>query len=135
MTTIRHDVRTVVVTVPVDEARAQKDRWLKRHFEQSEASRLSARAPRTLASELALKRALTILFGELAPNRSFTERDFVIGRRPNSAPYVRRFPALRRPSKRTINESLHVSLSHSSGHGCGLAVFTKPVDRQTGARE
>ncbi|MBD3239731.1 MAG: hypothetical protein GF331_04035 [Chitinivibrionales bacterium] len=127
MTAERHEVRTVVAAVSIDHARSQRNRWMSRYFAESEAARLAQRAARTVAAELALKRALMALFAQIAPQRSFTERDFVVGRRPNRAPYVQKFPALRRPPKRTLKESLHVSLSHSALHGCGMAVYADPV--------
>ncbi len=130
MSATRHEVRTVMATVAIDDARVYRDRWLGRYFERSEEKRLARRGARTMAAELALKRALKVLFEQIAPGRSFTERDFVLGRRENNAPYVRRFPGVRRPPKRTLGESLHVSLSHTGVHACGLAAFAESSDNR-----
>jgi len=107
-------IRTVLESVPINQARAAKEELLASFFTPSEAQELEQRHPQTTAGFLALKRALKGLLSHRS--QGCTEKDFVLSHGGDGAPILLAGPGAARAR-------ICLSISHTQQRAYGLAVL------------
>ena len=112
-------VRSVLVTVDIEEVRCNRDAFLDACFTDEERAELSARHIRSTAGRLALKRAVRQLVAGWKA-LVLTEKDIVLGRGPNGRPVLLSLGD--RPTG-LVPDSLFLSISHTKSTAYGLAVL------------
>jgi phosphopantetheinyl transferase (holo-ACP synthase) len=105
-------IRSVLVSIDIEEVERNRDALLDTHFSPEERAELAARHIRSAAGRLALKRAI---LGLLSDRPRLTEKDIVLNRLPNSPPLL--VSALDPPG------NLLLSISHTGNTAYGLAVL------------
>jgi phosphopantetheinyl transferase (holo-ACP synthase) len=105
-------IRSILVSIDIEEVQRNRDALLDTHFSPEERSELAARHIRSTAGRLALKRAV---LGLLSDSPNLTEKDIVINRLPNNSPLL--VSALNPPG------NLFLSISHTRNTAHGLAVL------------
>jgi hypothetical protein len=105
-------IRSLLVSIDIEEVRQDRDALLEAHFSPEERSELAARHIRSTAGKLALKRAVLSL---LPDGPGLTEKDIIIKRLPNSPPLL--VSVLDPPG------NLFLSISHTGNTAHGLAVL------------
>ena len=111
------EVRSFLETIPIEEVERDRAALLAAHFSDRERQALAARSARSVAGDLALKRALVSLAAARGATRA--ERDFEIGRAANGAPCVLSAPP---GFSYAPGGPVLVSISHGKRTACGLAV-------------
>jgi len=110
-------IRSVLVTLDIKEI--QHDPLLDTYFSAEEQAELSTRHIRSTVGSLALKRAVLHLLFQ-GKDGGLTEKDIVLGRRPNNRPVLLFLPD--RPGL-SLSNTLFLSISHTRSTAYGLAVL------------
>jgi hypothetical protein len=115
--------RSFLETVLVAEVERDRDTVLAAHFSERERRALDGRSARSVAGDLALKRALVRVAA--ARDVRAAETDFEIGRAPGGAPAV-----LVAPDGFPIAPGgpVFISIAHGRQTACGLAVLAENGD-------
>jgi phosphopantetheinyl transferase (holo-ACP synthase) len=110
-------IRSVLVTLDIKEV--QHDPLLDTYFSAQEQVELSTRHIRSTVGSLALKRAVLHLLSK-GKDDVLTEKDIVLGRRPNDRPVLLLLPD--HPGA-ALSNSLFLSISHTRSTAYGLAAL------------
>jgi phosphopantetheinyl transferase (holo-ACP synthase) len=110
-------VRSVLVTVDLEEVHLNREALLHSCFTEDERIELSRRHVRSTAGRLALKRAVRQI---VAVGVSPSLRDIVLGRGPNGRPVLLSLGA---DPAGPLPDGLFVSISHTRNTAYGLAVL------------
>jgi phosphopantetheinyl transferase (holo-ACP synthase) len=110
-------IRSVLVNLDIKEV--QHDPLLGTYFSAEEQAELSARHIRSTVGSLALKRAVLHLLTK-GKDSSLSEKDIVLGRRPNDRPVLLFLPD--RPGL-SLPRTFFLSISHTRSTAYGLAVL------------
>jgi phosphopantetheinyl transferase (holo-ACP synthase) len=105
-------IRSILVSLDIEEVQRNRDALLDTHFSPEERAELAARHIRSTAGRLALKRAV---LGLLPDRPQLTEKDIVLKRLPNCPPLL--VSVLDPPG------NLFLSISHTRNTAYGLAVL------------